>query len=332
MVYNAFFKLKDDPFRLTPDPAFLYLTTQHREALSGLMNAVANRSGLTVLTGEVGTGKTTLLHVLRTWLAQLRFPTAVCANPILTREELLDHLLSELGVSCSSPFKNRQLAALEETLRKYRAEGRRSVLIIDEAQRLSPELLEEIRLLLNLETTREKLLEIFISGQPELIDVLRRPDLRQLKQRVNYICRLERFSAEEVKEYVRHRLTQAGAPDQTFFPDDALVLIHRYSHGIPRVINTLCDMAMQTAFALVTRTVTCSIVDEAASDLDLLSNHGGPGLPEHSVGSSGISALNLDEGLPECDVSIAGLQMPMESYSDRQKSLTFLGRFIDRFK
>jgi type II secretory pathway predicted ATPase ExeA len=332
VVYNTFFGLQDDPFRLTPDPAFLYLTVQHREALSGLVHAVCNRSGLTVLTGEVGTGKTTLLHVVRSWL-KLRFATAVCTNPILTQHELLDLVLSQFGIPCSSSLKNRQLAALEDTLRNNHLQGRRSVLIVDEAHRLSPELLEEIRLLLNLETTREKLLEIVIAGQPELTAMLRRPDLRQLKQRVSYFCRLERLTSQEVGEYVQHRLAHAGVPNQTVFPEETLALVHQYTHGIPRLVNSLCDMAMQTAFALETRTVSCSIIDEAAADLDML--HGEP-VPDNSDGSvfspGALPVHAIDEKVNGHDMSVAELRMPMESYSERQNSLTFLDKFIGRWK
>ena len=174
-MYNDFYNLKENPFRLTPDPAFLYMTEKHREALSGLVYSICNKAGLTVLVGEAGTGKTTLLQVLRDWLAKRQFVTALCTNPTLTREEFLDLLLAQLGISCPSTLKSRQLIALEEALLRYRTEGRRSVLIVDEAHRLSAELLEEIRLLLNMETPREKFLDIIIAGQPELAETFARP-------------------------------------------------------------------------------------------------------------------------------------------------------------
>jgi general secretion pathway protein A len=268
-LYNDFYGLTDHPFRLTPDPSFLYMTQKHREALAGLVYSVCNKAGLTVLIGEAGTGKTTLLHVLREWLAKSRFVTAMCTNPVLTREEFFDFLLAQLGIHCVSGLKSRQLMALAEALPRYHAEGRRPVLIVDEAHRLSPELLEEIRLLLNLETAHEKYLEIIIGGQPELGEMLARPDLRQLKQRVSCFCRLVPLTPAETREYIQHRLTRAGLRQKTLFPDDTIEAIYRYTQGIPRLVSSLCDHALQTGFAIQAPLITLSLVREAASDLEL---------------------------------------------------------------
>src|SRR5215469_6896606 len=245
------------------------MAAQHREALSGLVYSVCERPGLAVLMGEAGTGKTTLLYVLRGWLDKERYVTALCTNPILSREELLDLLLVQFGVECSSTLKNRQLMALQETLIRQRENGRHAVLIVDEAQRLPPELLEEVRLLLNLETPREKLIEIILAGQPELLEVLRRPELRQLKQRISCICRLEPLNLQELQEYLYHRLNEAGLPRQTLFADDAIQAIFEYTRGIPRLVNTLCDSALQTGFGLQSPRITISHIREAARDLDL---------------------------------------------------------------
>ena len=337
-MYSEFYGLKENPFRLTPDPAFLYMTAHHREALSGLVYSACNRAGLTVLIGEAGTGKTTLLNALRGWLDNRQFVVGVFSNPTLNRAEFFDALLLQFGVPCSSPLKSRQLAALSEALAKRRSEGRRSVLIVDEAQRLSLELLEEIRLLLNLETTTEKLLEIIIAGQPELRDILRQPELRQLKQRVSCFCRLEPLTRQEVGEYLQHRLAQAGLPKQELFAADTIDLIAEYSHGIPRVISSLCDVALQTGFALQSRTITRAIVQEAAVDLDLAAPVPPP-LPHTAVVAalrtvpSPVTAMptlvrpaNSHVGEPHRP------PMPLESYASRQGSLGFFAGLIERWK
>ena len=338
-MYTAYYKLKDDPFRLTPDKSFLYMTVQHREALSGLVHAVCNHSGLTVLAGEAGTGKTTLLYILRDWLDKRRFVTAFCTNPILTREELFDFLLADLGIECPSALKNRQLTALQQGLERYRSQNRRAVLIVDEAQRMPAQLLEEIRLLLNLETPREKLLQIMLVGQPELTDMLRRPELRQLKQRVSCYCRLEPLSVYEVSEYVHHRLAQAGLPQQTLFSAETLELVSLYTRGIPRLVNTLCDNALQTAFALESPHVTCSIIDEAAHDLDLITDETHtPIKPELIPGATSPTEAEMTIGAQvgrpsnDRDLLMNGSRTPLESYASRQKSLGFLGSLMERWK
>ena len=167
-MYTSFYRLNDHPFRLTPDPSYIYMTAQHREALAGLVYSACTRPGLSTLIGEAGTGKTTILFTLVGLLERRRFVTAVCNNPTLTRQEFYDTLLLKFGVECSSALKSRHLAALQETFARNRADGRPCVLIIDEAHKLPYELLEEVRLLLNMETPREKLLEIILAGQPEL--------------------------------------------------------------------------------------------------------------------------------------------------------------------
>jgi general secretion pathway protein A len=299
------------------------MTAQHREALSGLIYSVCERPGLTVLMGEAGTGKTTLLYVLREWLDSQRFITAVCTNPVLTQEELYDLLLIQFGVSCSSHLKNRQLTALQEAFLRYRAEGRKAVLIVDEAQRLSADLLEEIRLLLNLETPREKLLEIILMGQPELSEVLRRPELRQSKQRISCMCKLEALSLNELREYLQHRLALAGLLQQTLFQEDTIAAIFSYTRGIPRLVNSLCDSALQTGFGLRSPHITVNIVREAANDLDLKSQE------------REIEMLTKDKvRLPSAPISNGVLSystpsLPtLEDYASRQKSLGFLSKLM----
>jgi len=336
-LYQGFYKLKENPFRLSPDPAFMCMTKQHQEAMSGLIYTVCTRSGLTVLLGEAGTGKTTLLYSLLGLLERRGFYTAMCTNPTLTRQEFCDFLITKFGVDCQSPLKSRQLVALEEKLKKNQAEGRPSVLIVDEAQRLSTELLEEVRLLLNLETPREKLLEIIVSGQPELGDILGRPDLRQLKQRVSCICRLEPLTLEEVREYISHRLARAGLPSQTLFSDATIALIHGYSHGIPRLINSLCDGALRTGFALQSPKITPTVVEEAAKDLDLtwwsgLAQPNGSGSVAPPVLSEAPSPLPLVSQNGNNGSASPQPEVPLESYTARQKSMSFFSNLVDRWR
>jgi general secretion pathway protein A len=269
-VYKDFYHLKNEPFCLTPDPHFVYLTQQHREALSGLVYSVLSRPGLTLLIGEAGTGKTTLLYTLRMLLEKRQYCVTLCVNPMLEPAEFYDFLLSKLLGRTPPTPKSQQLLALEQVLRENHANNRSSILMIDEAHRLPLGLLEEIRLLLNLETPREKLLEIILAGQPELSDVFRRPDLRQLKQRVSYVCRLNPLSSDELREYIRHRLSRAGCEDTAVFPEASIRAIYHYTSGIPRLVNTLCDNCLQIGYALQARQISEEIIQEAARDLDLL--------------------------------------------------------------
>ena len=343
-MYKEFYKLKRDPFRLTPDPAFVCMTPQHREAFSGLVYSVCTRPGLTVLVGEAGTGKTTLLYTLLGLLEKRRFVTAMCTNPTLTREEFYDLLLVKLGVECSSSLKSRQLEALQETLIRNRSEGRPSALIVDEAQRLSPELLEEIRLLLNLETPREKLLEIIVAGQPELAETLRRPELRQLKQRVSCYCKLNPLSLEELREYLEHRLAQAGLPQQRLFAGDTIRVIYEYTEGIPRLVNTLCDTALQSGFALRSASISALIIQEAADDLDLRpanppahlpSNGHQPAVAPVAAGPAPSPPYShapaVHKGSNGNGKVVSGVKTPPESYSTRQKTLSFLAGIMERW-
>jgi general secretion pathway protein A len=338
-LYHSFYNLKEQPFRLTPDPAFMCMTTHHQEALAGLVYSVCTRPGLTVLTGEAGTGKTTLLYALLELLERRRFIAVMCTNPVLSREELFDFLTAQFGTNCSSPLKSRQLSALQETLLRNRIDGRPAVLIVDEAQRLSMELLEEIRLLLNLETPREKLLQIIIAGQPELTDILHRPELRQFKQRISCQCRLNPLTFEEVREYIDHRLSQAGLPHQKLFPDAAMRRIHEYSEGIPRLVNSVCDAALQTGFAAHAPQITVAVIDEVARDLDLkrvVPRGLEPLEPVEPVELAPPPRVNGHAAVPlEPEPNGNGhadKRVPLESYASRQKSLSFFAQLMDRWR
>jgi len=339
-LYQGFYGLTDHPFRLTPDPAYICLTAQHQEALSGLLYSIRTRLGLTVLIGEAGTGKTTLLRTLTDLVEGRNFVLARCNNPTLSREEFYDLLLAELGVECPSSLKSRQLRALEEALIRFRDAGQSAILIVDEAQRLPLELLEEIRLLLNLETPREKLLQIILAGQPEVGVIIGRPELRQLKQRVSAIFRLHPLNIEEVREYLQHRLSRAGLPDQKLFPEELSGLIYEYTKGIPRLVNSLCDASLQTGFALQSKGITASIIAEAAGDLELADPDDARAKEESfewpplvipmPVVSPEVKSVQahpqngLDNG--------ADIRIPMESYASRQRSLGFFGQLLDHWK
>ena len=270
-MYEGFYRLKENPFRLTPDPAFICMTQQHQEALSGLIYSVCTRPGLTVLVGEAGTGKTTLLYSLLGMLQRRHYVTAVCTNPTLTREEFYDVLMMKFEVQCDSPLKSRRLAALEEMISRNRAEGRMSVLVVDEAQRLSPELLEEVRLLLNMETATEKKLQIIMAGQPELETILRQPQLRQLKQRVALRCLIKPLpTVAETDRYITSRLLVAGAERTDLFSSAAIDYIFRCTEGIPRNINNLCDNALLSGYAMGDLNISRAIIEEVAESLDML--------------------------------------------------------------
>jgi len=323
-VYQGFYGLKENPFRLTPDPSFLCLTTHHREALAGLVYSICTRPGLTILVGEAGTGKTTLLYSIVELLEKRRFVKALCTNPTLTRAEFYDLLMLEFKIDCPS-LKSRQLAALHEALLRNRRDNRPSVLIVDEAQRLSSELLEEIRLLLNLETPREKLLQIIIAGQPELGEVINRPEMRQLKQRVSSMCKLYPLSLTEVKEYIQHRMAQAGLSKQSVFPESTIELIYDYSRGIPRLVNSLCDSALQTGFGLHAERITPAIIEEVASDLELTPIGRSSDFVVAGKADSGFGLNGHGNDKP-------GMKVPLDSYESRQGSLGFFSSVVGRWK
>jgi general secretion pathway protein A len=345
-MHKQFYGLKQDPFCLSPDPDFVYLTQQHREALSCLLYSVLSRPGLTLMIGEAGTGKTTLLYTLWKQMEKRRYCATLCVNPVLEAGEFYDFLLAKMVGKNVSPKKSQQLMALEETLLKNHAEKRPSILMIDEAHRLPSELLEEIRLLLNLETPREKLLEIILAGQQELSELMSRQELRQLRQRVSYVCRLSPLSFSELQQYVRHRLWRAGRTDATLFPENTLRVIHQYSGGIPRLINTLCDNCLHIGFALQSPRMTLDIVEEAAADLDLsqsrerVSSSGfiqsganpfGPRMPQnHRIPNSSQDGT---PGGPSAGATRdASAEVPLEHYGTDKKNTGLLSRVTNLWR
>jgi len=267
-MYLSFFGLTEKPFAITPDPRYLYLSERHAEALAHLLYGINESGGFIQLTGEVGTGKTT---VVRTLLSRVphHADVAVILNPRVTPVEFLLTICEELGLEISGADRSsvkEMIDALNRRLLAAHAEGRRIIVIVDEAQNLSADTLEQVRLLTNLETPTQKLLQIILIGQPELRVLLDRTDLRQLAQRITGRYHLEPLSREETSGYVRHRLRVAGAVDEIFTPS-ALTEVHRVSQGIPRVINVSCDRALLGAYTQETRKVTAALVRRAAGEV-----------------------------------------------------------------
>jgi type II secretory pathway predicted ATPase ExeA len=268
-MYKGFFGLKENPFNVNPDPRFLFWTRDTEEALACLTYGIQRRRGFMLLTGEVGTGKTTLLNKLLEWLQGERVATAFIFNPRLNVNQFLHFTMADFGIRCHTLMKSQVLLQLNQwLLERYRA-GETAVLIVDEAQNLSPEVLEEIRLLTNLETATEKLLQIVLSGQPELEQLLRQPALRQLRQRITLRCRMVPLSLEDTRGYISERLRIAGANGRPIFEGDAIEAIFRYSSGIPRLVNLLCEHALITSFAEGKTLVSTSIIDCVAHEFEL---------------------------------------------------------------
>ena len=246
-MYNEFFGLSKEPFRLTPDPEFLYLTPQHCEALAGITYAIVGRKGFTVLTGDAGTGKTTLLTRVLGHLPTARVQSSVIINPTLSPSEFLESTLLDFGFREIPDSKAQRIVQFQAFLWKAQREGRITALIVDEAHKLSLEVLEEIRLLGNFESAQEKLLQVVLVGQSELDELLDREPLRQFKQRIAMRLAIEPLKGLEVERYIQHRWLKAGGA-QSPFTEDATSAIAQASRGIPRVINVICDNALMQAF------------------------------------------------------------------------------------
>ncbi|HBB87859.1 MAG TPA: hypothetical protein DC047_09610 [Blastocatellia bacterium] len=268
-VYAEFYGLKELPFALTPDPRFIYFTPSHTEVMANLHYGIESGKGLIVVTGEVGTGKTTILR----WMMQRLDRTVLVAyifNPRLSVTEFYQHLASLLDVQ-KWETKPELLVSLGQALDSRHSRGLRTVLIIDEAQGLSPAVLEEIRLLSNFESDTAKHLQIVLTGQPELRNVLNYPDLRQLKQRVALRCMIKALpSVEETDRYITSRLLASGAQRTEIFTSEAVDYIYRCTEGIPRNINNLCDNALLAGYAAGELTVGRAIVEEVAETFDML--------------------------------------------------------------
>ena len=299
-MYAAHFGLREPPFAITPDPAYVYLSRHHQEALAHLLYGVGENGGFVQLTGEVGTGKTTLIRTLLEQRLE-NVDVALCLNPRLTVEELLATVCDELGAS--SPREPHTLKALLDALNAHllqtHAAGRRTVLILDEAQNLSREVLEQIRLLTNLETAKHKLLRIILVGQPELRALLARPDLRQLAQRITARYHLPPLDRRATVAYIHHRLRVAGGRED-LFTRSAQQTVYRHSGGVPRLINIICDRALLGAYGRGARRVTARLARAAARE----ALHGGAG------GWNWRSGLALAMGLAGLVMIGVGLWLP----------------------
>lgn len=265
-MYKHFFGLCENPFNINPDPRYLFLTPQTLEALDELTYGIQARKGLMLLTGEVGTGKTTIINRVLDWLRQQQTPTAFISNSHLEIGHLFDFILTNFGVRFDATLKGNALMRLNQWLSERHRAGETPVLIVDEAQGLPTHILEEIRLLLNLETPSEKLLQIVLAGQPELAERLERPELRQVKQRIALRCKTAALSLGEAHDYIQARLQIAGADGKPVFASQAIDAVHFYSRGIPRVMNLLCEHALINAYVDHVQPVPVHIVAEVARE------------------------------------------------------------------
>lgn len=265
-MYTSFFGLREKPFDLLPNPDFLYPSRAHKRALTYLTHGIRERAGFVLLTGEVGSGKTTLIRDM----VRSELRDSVLAKVFNTRvdsRQLLSQINADFGLETEGKDKAALLKDLNDFLIEQYARRRQSVLIIDEAQNLPPEILEEVRMLSNLETDRDKLLQIILVGQPELRDLLTGPNLLQLRQRIQVNCHLQPLSPSEVRDYILFRLDKAGNREALTFTDAAVEAISSYTRGIPRLVNILCDYILVDAFSAQTREVDGKTVHELAADL-----------------------------------------------------------------
>jgi type II secretory pathway predicted ATPase ExeA len=359
-MYERFFRLTENPFRLTPDPRFLYFTPKHRETLSALVYGILARKGFLMVTGEAGTGKTTLIHTLLGMLTERKVSCAFVFHPLLEPTDFLEHVLVDLGVTPPSRNKGEMLRTLHGFLLRRHHEGGITALIVDEAHKLSPALLEEIRLFSNLETSTDKLLQIVLAGQSELDDLFRQEDLRQLKQRVSIRGRLSSLTLAQTAEYLAHRLGICGRTAGELFPPETVPLLYKLSRGIPRLINSIADNALLLSYAQQAQCVTIATLREVSFDLDLGEVHltprpGNDALPADDLAApepvrapvaepaarqaaaahapaaaKAAPAKKNGSGAPqnrEWD-SLRGL----ESYGERKGAMNVLSRWADMFR
>jgi type II secretory pathway predicted ATPase ExeA len=365
-MYEEYFRLTETPFRLTPDPRFLYITPKHRETLSALVYGVMARKGFMVVSGDAGTGKTTLIHAVLGMLTERKVDCAFVFHPLLDPTDFLEHVLLDLGIPPPSRHKGDMLRALHLFLLKRHESGSTTALIVDEAHKLSEPLLEEIRLFSNLETSTDKLLQIVLAGQSELDDLFRQENLRQLKQRISIRTRLVPFTLQQTNEYITHRLGTVGRNANELFPPDTVPMVYKLSRGIPRLINSICDNALLLAFAQQAECVSLAMLREVSNDLDLgdfsatpaveeVAPHPAPAplvaaaagaragngtasaasaspLASPAPRSSSADAAKLAEEEPELTAVPANSLHILDSHSEERGTMNLLSKWANRFR
>lgn len=267
-MYCQFYSLKEKPFNVTSDPAFFFLSRQHKEALSHLLYGVTQRKGILVITGEIGTGKTTLCRFFLNQLPK-NVKTAFILNPYFSEIQLLEAIINDFGLKVKNKSRLSFVWELNRFLLSESEDGNNVVLIIDEAQNLRPQALEQIRLLSNLETEKDKLIQIVLMGQPELNRKLDLYDLRQLQQRIMVRYHITPLEKDELSEYINHRLNIAGSNGSINFTDETLKAISDFSYGVPRLINIICDRALLAGFVAETKTINSDIINKCIKELNI---------------------------------------------------------------
>jgi general secretion pathway protein A len=270
-MYQTFYGLKENPFNITPDPNFFFLSHRHQEALSALVYGIKSRKGFIEITGEIGSGKTTLCRCLLS-LLDSSVKTALILNPHLSDLQMLRTIVQDFGITSKGLNKKDLFDAFNRFLLDQLALENNVVLIIDEAQNLKPGLLEQIRMLSNLETTKEKLLQIVLVGQPELRAILARPDLKQLRQRISVRYHLTALSLGETREYIQHRLKVAGLTGALRFTDEAFEMIFKYSKGIPRLVNIVCDKALLAGYVMQSFEIRKELIHCSINEIEGMEN------------------------------------------------------------
>jgi len=268
-MYCEFFGFSEKPFTITPNPNFIFLSNIHREAFAHLLYGIDSHAGFIALTGEVGTGKTTVLRTLLSQLNHEKYHSALIFNPCLSGEQLLASICREFGIESTERNSFGYLDDLNRYLLEQNTAGRTVVLVIDEAQNLAPDVLEQVRMISNLETERDKLIQIILAGQPELNDLLNRHDLRQLRQRITVSCRLTSMKLNETVDYINHRLKISGCRIPGLFSLGAVKQIYRFSKGVPRLINVACEQALVMAWTQESTVVTPLIAAQVVAAVKL---------------------------------------------------------------
>lgn len=266
-MYTKYFGFKEKPFTLTPNPRFIFLSKNHKEAFAHLLYGINSHYGFIELIGEVGTGKTTVLRTLLGQLQDKGYKSALIFNPCLTNIELLKSINNEFGIDSSADYANDLLNELNRFLLNENTAGRTVVLVIDEAQNLTSEILEQIRLISNLETENDKLIQIILAGQPELKTLLSKRELRQINQRIAVRYQLSSMTLEETRSYILHRLEVAGGATAVQFSQYAITYIYLYTKGVPRMINIICDRALLTAYGSSSRNIGTVIIFRSIKEI-----------------------------------------------------------------